>query len=194
MIMKAKYILLIVYSFLLLYAGVKIQNYLNSSSSDKPEIISDTTLFENWYDRNKPANSKNKNIQKPKSIKYQNIDSSMNSILMGTGNILEVRKRKNMLNVLSYHNSKMLESSFLSGSDNFRITTVNGDVSYSEERKYFQFTGIRIGLGSKLIFKTGDRIFYVEAGSGFRILNNFNLELKLNSLPEISLIISYNLD
>jgi hypothetical protein len=194
MTMKAKYILLVGYSLLLLYLGFKIRSCSGSGIADKPEIIPDTALFENWYDRNKTISSKNKNIQKPKIIKYQQIDSTMNSRLKGYCNILEVRKNKDRLDVLSYSNSRIMESTFLSQSNNFRIASQNGEINYSEEKRYLQYNGLKIGFGGKLDFKTGNKLFFMEAGTGLRIMNNFDLDLKMNSMPELFLMLSYNFE
>jgi hypothetical protein len=192
--MKAKYILLAGYSLMLLYLGFKFRACSGAGVADKPEVIPDTALFENWYDRNKTISNKNKNIQKPKSIKYQIIDSSRNSQLKGYGNILEVRKNKEKLDVLSYSNSRIMESTFLSPSNNFRITSQNGEVSYSEEKRYFQYSGLKIGVGYRLDCRTGDKSFFMEAGTGFMILNNLDLELKMSSMPELFLMLSYNFE
>jgi hypothetical protein len=195
--MKTKYIWLIVYSVVILYIGYKIRDYFITDFSNSMELVPDSALFTRWNERNKiesSQNGKNGKIVKPKIVKYQKTDSIMNSKLKENCNILEVRKDKDMIKVLSFDTSRLMESMFINGSDKFRISVQNGIVNYSESKEFFQFSGIKLGMGFRADVKTGNRTIFIESGIGLKAFNHFHFDLRMNSIPEMLLVCTYTFE
>lgn len=195
--MKTKHVLLIIYSIILFYLGYKIRGYFSADPAENPDIVADTALFEKWDRRTeseKSSNSRKKNTAKPKAVKYQSADSIMNSRIKDYAGIVEVKKKKDVLEILSYHNSKLVETSFISGTGDFIVTNLKGVIKYSEEKKFLQFEGIKIGLGGKIDMKTGRKLYFAEAGTGLVLFNSLKLDLRLNSIPELTLALNYTLN
>lgn len=188
--MNIKFILFIVYSILIFLMGYFVKEYKIEKKNTYVKLSADTLLYQNFVKSRETLRGKTK---KPEKIKHQKIDSNKIKKIVGSSNIIEVSKKDNILKVLNYKDSILFLTSFLSKNDNYIIYSENSLINYYEDNELLVFKAPRIGLGSKFDFKNGSKTILFESTFGISIFRKVNFDIRVNSLPEFFLMLSYDL-
>ena len=188
--MNSKIILFIIYSVLIFYLGYLLNDIKSTRKSDFTEIVRDTLIFQKWEKEKSNIKMKNK---KPKIIKHQKLDSIKIKQIEKDRNIIEIKKEKEMINVLSLYNSEFLQTTFSSFSDSYKIISENGQVKLYEIENLLSFKDPMISVGAKYDFSKNKKNIYFEISEGIKILKYLDLDLKINTLPELSILLNYTL-
>jgi len=170
--------------------GYLLNHSIANRKTNFIEIIRDTLIFQKWE---KEKSNLKMNNKKPKIIRCQKLDSVKIKQIEKSRNIIEIKKEKDMINVLSLHNSELLQTTFSPISDSYKITSENGLIKYYEITSLFTIKDPVISIGAKYDFSQNKKNTYCEISEGMKILKYLDLDLKINTIPEVSILLNYTL-